>query len=297
MDYKCTNCGNTQHENRATHCAVCGHELPRELSTSLDLLQTVQQKPITQSVSNLPQPFSYSIVNDQGQRYSLNAGCEVIVGSGEECDLRLYGPDVNRQHARFYQQDGMFFIQALMASMIFVNGRPLGHLPRQLNLADQVKIGRSILMIVRENMNSAITRQRTQDEVTATTVSSNNSHRRASDDSDLSGIVRHVDGPFMEDPDSTASSTLAKAAKVGITIWKPGLGMLLGHSKQVQVRNYRVQSDTGEMVAVRMKGNISTGMISIGDDVSFWGTWKGGTLHMRRAYNNTLNANVAISQK
>lgn len=294
MNYICTNCGNTQHENGATHCAVCGHELTREPTTSLELLPPAQQKPITQSLSNLPQRFSYSIVNDQGQRYSLNAGCEVIVGSGEECNFRLYGSDVNRQHARFYQQDGMFFIQALMASQIFVNGRPLGYLPRQLSLADQIKIGRSMLMIVRENINSAITQPRTQGEVTTTTASPNNSYRTASDNSDLSGIIRHVDGPFMEDQDSSA---LTKMTKVGLTIWKPGLGMIFAHSKQIQVRYYRVQSDSGEIYAVRMKGNITTGMISIGDRVSFWGHWKGGTLHVRRAYNNTLSANVEISQR
>lgn len=296
MNLICTYCGNTRHEDGATHCAVCGYELPRESNASIDLLPASHPTPITRSAPNLPQPFSYSIITDQGQRCSFNSGGELIVGSGDGCDFRLYGPDVSWQHARFYQQDGMIFIQILMSSLVFVNGRPLTNLPRQLGPADQIKIGRYVMMIVREDRNHTVTQPRSQDVARSASVTPY-PHGTVTEKSDLSGIVRHVDGPYMENPDPNASAALRDIAWVGLTIWKPGLGFLRKPPKQIQVRYYRVQSDSGGIYAVKMKGNIYTGMINIGDHVSFWGHWKGGTLHMTRAYNHTLNTNVEISQR
>lgn len=295
MSRICNNCGNTQHENEAISCSVCGHDLVRDTGIALGLTVPPHQIRPLSSGSNLSQMHTFSILTDKGQRCRFTSDSDVIIGSGDGCAIRLSDPEVNRQHARFYQQDGLFFIQALMASRIFVNGRLLDHLPRQINLPDQIKIGRSTLMIVRDDKYPTIPQAEPREAIIP--YPNTKSPNIVSDNSDLSGFVRHVDGPFMEDPDSTVASNLATAAKVGLTIWKPGLGMLLSHSRQIQVRYYRVQGDNGETHAVRMKGNISTGMISIGDHVSFWGNWKGGTLHMSRAFNNTLGTNVELSKR
>lgn len=296
MNLICTHCGNTQHEDGATHCAVCGYELPRESNASIDLLPASHSTPITRSAPNLSQPFSYSIITDQGQRCSFNSGGELIVGSGDGCDFRLYGPDVSWQHARFYQQDGKIFIQILMSSLVFVNGRPLTNLPRQLGPADQIKIGRYVMMIVREDRNHTVTQPRSQDVARSASVTPY-PHGTVTDKSDLSGIVRHVDGPYMEAPDPTAMDTFKTLGKVAAALWIPATAVIWKPKNQVSVRVLRVQIKSGEFRAVKMKGNIYTGMINIGDSVSFWGHWKGGTLHMTRAYNHTLNTNVEISQR
>ena len=67
----------------------------------------------------------------------------------------------------------------------------------------------------------------------------------------------------------------------------------------VPVQSFRVRTDRGVEKAVRMKGEPDAsraGHIGIGDQVTFWGDWKGGTLHSHRAYNHNTNAWTAVQR-
>ncbi len=67
----------------------------------------------------------------------------------------------------------------------------------------------------------------------------------------------------------------------------------------VPVQSFRVRTDRGEERSVRMKGDTDAsraGHIGIGDQVTFWGDWKGGTLHAYRAYNHNTHAWTAVQR-
>jgi len=77
----------------------------------------------------------------------------------------------------------------------------------------------------------------------------------------------------------------------------PSLFMFLFRGKttrEIPVRNFRIQDVSGTEYQVRMKGEIKRGNISPGDDVSIWGRWKNGTLFFRKATNHRTNSDVII---
>jgi hypothetical protein len=68
----------------------------------------------------------------------------------------------------------------------------------------------------------------------------------------------------------------------------------------VPVQAFRMRTNSGEERSVRMKGDpdvAQAGHIGIGDQVTFWGNWKGGTLHANRAYNHNTHAWTAIQRQ
>jgi len=115
------------------------------------------------------------------------------------------------------------------------------------------------------------------------------------------GQVVHVDGPHMEERDFNFGLFLLQATLwlflFPILIWKPGIAslILMGRKdNKVSTRSVRVRDSTGQETSVRMKGDILRGTIGMGDMVSFWGRWEGGTLHMQAAFNHKLNADVRL---
>ncbi len=67
----------------------------------------------------------------------------------------------------------------------------------------------------------------------------------------------------------------------------------------VPVQTFRMRTNSGEERVVRMKGELDgaqAGHIGPGDQVTFWGDWKGGTLHAHRAYNHNTHAWTAVQR-
>ena len=70
-------------------------------------------------------------------------------------------------------------------------------------------------------------------------------------------------------------------------------------SAVVPVHLFRVRTNLGTEKSVRMKGesdSYEAGHVGIGDHVTFYGQWKGGTLHAWRAYNHNTQAWAAVSR-
>jgi len=81
------------------------------------------------------------------------------------------------------------------------------------------------------------------------------------------------------------------------TIFFPSSGAKSNHL--VPVQSFRLQTDSGGIASVRRKGESDSsqaGHIVEGDQVTFWGVWKGGTLHAHRAYNHKTNAWTAVQR-
>lgn len=301
MSRTCAHCGNKQHQQSATTCCVCGNPLEGE-DHSLQVVNqpTVVNTPQARRAQDLSDDIGLALTNNRGQSVPIADQQEVTLGSGNQCDLVIPGVDIKPTHARLIRNQGSLFIQAFFASLVLVNGRALDSQPRQLVLGDRVQIGRSnVFQVVAQNreldgsemVNQAQILPRKNQVVTSVV------ERPARTDCDLYGVVRHVEGPLMEDPDPSLSSSIAKLMKAGLIIWKPPLMVFMRQPKQVQVRYIRVETEPGNVRAVKVKGNYVTGMISIGDYVRFWGDWRGGTLLMHRAYNETLSSNVYIMQR
>jgi hypothetical protein len=121
---------------------------------------------------------------------------------------------------------------------------------------------------------------------------------------DLEGHIIVVDGPHAEDPDIDWAGVLLRASfglvLVPFICWQPALLVpffLYGFGQrkgQTPARYLRVEDSTGKQHLVKMKGEPTRGMLSMGDDASFWGRWEGGTLMMQRALNHKTNAQVLL---
>ncbi len=120
---------------------------------------------------------------------------------------------------------------------------------------------------------------------------------------DLRGTVRYIDGPHQEDPDFSIPKFIFRSVLFVICLpfllfaWRvliPALLMRSSSTKQVPARYIRVLDQTGNERIVKMKGEIASGNISQGDDVSFWGTWTSGTLSMHHGFNHNINTAVLL---
>jgi len=120
----------------------------------------------------------------------------------------------------------------------------------------------------------------------------------------LVGRVIYIDGPHSESPDIDAAGLILRGT-LGLVVlpficWQPALVIpffLYGlgqQNRQVQVRYLRVEDSIGGQHVVKMKGDPIRGMVSQGDEVSFWGMTKGGNLNMDRARNHVTNSDVIL---
>lgn len=71
---------------------------------------------------------------------------------------------------------------------------------------------------------------------------------------------------------------------------------LLGPVASIQVRDVRVRDGNGQETLVRMKGQLVSGSLSVGDDVHVEGFERGGTLLFRRGYNNRIRAEIRVKR-
>jgi hypothetical protein len=71
---------------------------------------------------------------------------------------------------------------------------------------------------------------------------------------------------------------------------------LLGPVANVPIRDFRVRTSGGQETLVRMKGQLVSGGLAVGDDVHLEGWERGGTLLFRRGYNNRIRAEIRVKR-
>lgn len=81
---------------------------------------------------------------DQGKRLALTDG-RLLVGSGAQCHLMSDDPDVSETFATMTFVNGRLEIQALTATLPFVDGHPVSH--ATLAPGQQVRFGRSVWQV------------------------------------------------------------------------------------------------------------------------------------------------------
>jgi hypothetical protein len=69
---------------------------------------------------------------------------------------------------------------------------------------------------------------------------------------------------------------------------------LMGPMANVPVRDIRVRDASGQETLVRMKGQLTSGSVSVGDDILAEGWERSGMLLFRRGYNKRIRADIRI---
>jgi len=69
---------------------------------------------------------------------------------------------------------------------------------------------------------------------------------------------------------------------------------LVGPIANVPVRDIRVRDSSGQETLVRMKGQLTSGSVSVGDDVLLEGWERNGTLLFRKGYNKRIRSDIRI---
>lgn len=69
---------------------------------------------------------------------------------------------------------------------------------------------------------------------------------------------------------------------------------LVGPMANVPVRDIRVRDASGQETLVRMKGQLTSGSVSVGDDILAEGWERNGMLVFRRGYNKRIRAEIRI---
>lgn len=147
----------------------------------------------------------------------------------------------------------------------------------------------------------------------------------------IQGHVQEIEGPYNERPDFDWINFLAKIGLVcvlgplllipfgiviGVVLLLGILGMgflggLLAHtgcalsgcllpwlshrrSRDVPVRFVTVLDDAQQEHAIRLKGELLYGNINPGNLVTFYGRWKGGTLHSYRGFNHNTRSQIKV---
>jgi hypothetical protein len=71
---------------------------------------------------------------------------------------------------------------------------------------------------------------------------------------------------------------------------------LLGGAASVPIRDCRVRDSNGEETLVRMKGQLASGSVTVGDDVHVEGLRRAGMLLFRRGYNHRIRAAIRVTR-
>lgn len=144
----------------------------------------------------------------------------------------------------------------------------------------------------------------------------------------LRGTVIRVEPVYMGAPDSRWLLWLVKVALLAVAVYYFGLVILIliaglialvwllskllprgfvatvavqvvgfsltrrltGSTRDVPVRDFRIRDAAGLETQVRMKGQLTGGSVTVGDDVLVEGWERSGMLHFRRGYNHRIRA-------
>lgn len=148
----------------------------------------------------------------------------------------------------------------------------------------------------------------------------------------IDGRVIHVEPVFMGMPDSRWGLFFLKWAILGLVIYSFGAALimplalllafawivarmfrggflsavavqvtsfmltrkLLGPTANIPVRDFRVRDSSGEETLVRMKGQLVSGNLTVGDDVTVEGWMRSGMLVFRKGYNSRIRARIQV---
>jgi hypothetical protein len=72
---------------------------------------------------------------------------------------------------------------------------------------------------------------------------------------------------------------------------------LMGPVASVPVRDIRLRDSAGQEFLVRMKGQLTSGSVSVGDDVVVEGWDRSGMLLFRRGYNNRIRTEIRVKDQ
>jgi membrane protein implicated in regulation of membrane protease activity len=72
---------------------------------------------------------------------------------------------------------------------------------------------------------------------------------------------------------------------------------LVGPIPSVPVRDFRIRDSVGQETLVRMKGQLISGSVTIGDDVLVEGWERHGMLLFRKGYNNRIQAAIQVKSQ
>lgn len=72
---------------------------------------------------------------------------------------------------------------------------------------------------------------------------------------------------------------------------------LFGNKVDIIVRDIRVRDSAGFEHLVRLKGDMITGSLNVGDEVQMEGFERGGTLMFRRGWNRRIHAEIRVKNK
>lgn len=71
---------------------------------------------------------------------------------------------------------------------------------------------------------------------------------------------------------------------------------LVGPVANVPIRDIRIRDSASQEFLVRLKGQLTSGSISVGDDVVLEGWDRGGTVMFRRGFNKRIRTNIRIKR-
>ena len=131
-----------KHQEDGFHARVKVLEEPyREYETAQD----PAKEPAYAATTLLQAPAQQAFLQDDSASYPL-PGQEVIVGRGEECEIRIDSDQVSRHHVRLRQDNGRWYVRDLRSSNgSWVNGKRLQREMRlregtELRIADHVLV-------------------------------------------------------------------------------------------------------------------------------------------------------------
>ena len=120
-----------KHQEDGFHARVKVLEEPyREYETAQD----PAKEPAYAATTLLQAPAQQAFLQDDSASYPL-PGQEVIVGRGEECEIRIDSDQVSRHHVRLRQDNGRWYVRDLRSSNgSWVNGK---RLQREMRLREK----------------------------------------------------------------------------------------------------------------------------------------------------------------
>lgn len=301
MATTCSSCGTTRNVPGTTICIVCGSLLPTSGGAF--------------SASATPRPATLTVSG--GRTYNLSPSSPTLIGSRGSAIL-LSGAGVQPQHARIQATGSGYQIEPVNGTVL-VNGSTISSavtLPSgatitlgsvSLTYHGPAATPPSAPIPLAVSSASALV---TSPPVFAASTSPSISPPAPSSASttptpDLTGHILVVDGPHQEEPDKDPAGLVLRGCLsifiLPFLCWQPGLlvpfllyGVMSNRDRNVPVRYLRVADSSGTPYSVKMKGEPVRGMLSHGDDASFWGKWDGGTLVMEHARNHSTNAEVIL---
>ncbi|HPO14827.1 MAG TPA: hypothetical protein PLI09_15405 [Candidatus Hydrogenedentes bacterium] len=69
---------------------------------------------------------------------------------------------------------------------------------------------------------------------------------------------------------------------------------LFGQKDQIPVRDFRLMDSSGTQHHIRIKGDLTSGNVNIGDDLEVWGFLRHGTVILSRGINRRTGAQIRV---